>query len=52
MANNTYIKYIDSKSKDYTRAYANTTFSALNPYGDVVIDFCEEAVKPFVIVEC
>lgn len=45
------IKYIDVKSKDYSRVFSNTTFTALGPYGDVTIDFCEEAALPLSISE-
>lgn len=45
------IKYIDTKSNDYKRTYANSTQSASNPQGDVVIDFYEEVLKPLMVVE-
>ncbi|WP_338841993.1 hypothetical protein [Paenibacillus glucanolyticus] len=45
------IRYIDTESKDYVRAYANTTITTLSPYNDVVIDFCEETLMPYLIVE-
>jgi hypothetical protein len=45
------LKYIDTNSKDYVRAYANTTLATISPYYDVVIDFCEETLKPFLVVE-
>jgi hypothetical protein len=45
------IKYIDTKSNDYKRTYANSTQSASNPQGDVVIDFYEEVLVPLMVVE-
>ncbi|PJN53668.1 hypothetical protein PAEVO_03890 [Paenibacillus sp. GM2FR] len=45
------LKYIDTESKDYVRAYANTTLTTVSPYNEVVIDFCEETLMPYTLKE-
>ncbi|KAA2301073.1 hypothetical protein FY526_26880, partial [Clostridioides difficile] len=45
------IRYIDIESEGYKRAYANTTLTTSSPSGDIVIDFCEESLKPYLVVE-
>lgn len=51
MQDKAYIKYFNVKSKEYTRAFANTSLATLSPYGDVVIDFCEESLRPILMVD-
>ncbi|MFD0716594.1 hypothetical protein [Paenibacillus sp. GCM10027626] len=45
------LKFIDTRSKDYSRVYANSTLLTISPHNDVVIDFCEETLQPFLITE-
>ncbi|WP_339297565.1 DUF3467 domain-containing protein [Paenibacillus sp. FSL R5-0623] len=45
------IKYIDTKSSDYKRTYANGASLTVNPQGDISIDFFEESIKPLMITE-
>ena len=45
------LRYIDTKSKDYSRAFSNSTIVTSGPFGEIVVDFCEETLVPFLPVE-
>jgi hypothetical protein len=42
--------YEDKESKEYIRAFATTTLINPNGFDGLVIDFCEEYIKPLIVV--
>lgn len=45
------ILYVDKENKEFMRTFATTTVINANPNQNVVVDFYEEYLQPFLVVE-
>lgn len=47
----TVVRYNDRDNPHYIRAFSNSAIFQISPHNDVVIDFIEEYVEPFLVTQ-